>query len=668
MGKSFFLRMALTNIKRDQKMYVPFAIASTIFVSIYFMVVTIMHSRGIADVPAGKNLQDMFGIGMVVMNVIAVIFMFYINSFLIKRRKKEFGLYGILGLEKRHVGRIIVWENFIISGASILTGILFGCIFGKLIFLIIFYSLRVSPNSRFLLPPEAFTYTTVLFLGIFLFTSIFNLLKVRLANPIDLIKGDRMGEKKVRFVLLKTLSGAVLLGWAYYCALTVNNALSALTQFLLAVLAVITASFLLFEAGSLFFLSILKSKKTLYYKANNFIAIAGLFHRMKQNAAGLASICILSTMVLVTVSTCTALFLGQEDMLKRMNPNDMEIQMSEAVTEEQIKQLDTLITLSAKENNITIQDQFSYNYYVDSLLLKDGILSAPAPDAYKSNKSLSEIAQYLREINYITLEAYNKICGTNETLSENEILLLTDRETNTDSIYTSIPGDFKIKSIVQDSKFIKGKNSETDSKLFIVTADKQTGINLAKLLNPGLKEIYMNRTHIINVSGNNKKLNLFSKEIQEKGLKIENVIHYKSIFTDREEGYGVYGGLLFLGIFFTIQFLAATVLIIYFKQISEGYEDKERFIILQKVGMDDPEVKKTINMQILIVFFLPLAGALLHVSMAKHMITKLLEAFRLFNNTLTGWCIFVTCIVFMAAYILVYRITAKTYYKIVKWN
>ncbi|QHQ62412.1 FtsX-like permease family protein [Anaerocolumna sedimenticola] len=669
MGKSFFLRLALTNIQRDKKMYLPFVIASTAFVSIYFMVVTIMYSKGIADVPAGKNLQDMFSIGMVIMNVITVIFMFYINSFLIKRRKKEFGLYGILGLEKRHVGRIIIWENFIISGASIFMGILFGCIFSKLIFMIIFYTLRVSPNSRFQLPAEAFELTIILFLGIFLFTSLFNLLQIRMANPIDLIKGDRMGEKKVHFIFLKTLSGAVLLGWAYYSALTVNNAFTALTQFLLAVLAVIAASFLLFEAGSLFFLNILKGKKKVYYKSNNFIAIAGLFHRMKQNAAGLASICILSTMVLVTVSTCTALFLGQEDMLTRLNPNDMQIEMSEAVSEGQIKQLDTLISSLVNKHDITITDQFGYNFYRDDLLLKDGALKVPGPEAYESGASMAEITLYLREVDYITLEDYNKICSTKETLSPNEILLLTNHaDNNMASEITSLSGDFKIKSIILDSKFIQGKNSEEDSKLFIVAADKKEGLNLMQLLNPNLREIYLNRIHIINITGKNNNLNLFSKEVQDKSLKIENVAHFKSIFTDREEGYGLYGGLLFLGIFFTILFLVATVLIIYFKQISEGYEDKERFIILQKVGMDDFEVKRTINKQILIVFFLPLLGALLHVSMAEHMITKLLEAFHLFNNTLTAWCIFITCIVFMAAYILVYRLTAKTYYKIVKWN
>lgn len=665
MGKSFFFRMALTNIKRDKKMYIPFGIASTAFVSIYFMVITIMYSKGIADVPAGRNLQDLFAIGMVIMNIITVIFMLYINSFLIKRRKKEFGLYGILGLEKRHVGKVILWENFIVSASAVAIGILSGCIFGKLIFLIIFYTLKVSAHSRFMLPAEAFFYTVILFSGIFLITSLFNLLQVRLANPIDLLEGEHMGEKKARFIVAKTLIGAVLLGWAYYSALTVNNAMSALNQFMLAVIAVIAASFLLFEAGSLFFLTILKGRKKIFYKANNFIAISGLFHRMKQNAAGLASICILSTMVLVTVSTCVALYLGQEDMIKRMNPNDMEIQMTEEVTAEQEGQLNKLIASGVKKNNITVTDRYSYDFFSDTLILKDGILLAVNAEEL-GDQSAAEFMEQMRDVNFITLDDYNKICSRNETLSRNEILMLTGHDATKDSLKASVAGPYKIKAVVPDTKFMKGKNSEIDSGLYFVTANKEEGVKLLGLLDPS-KQIRFYRINILNLDGNKDNLNLFSKEIKEKSLKIKNVNHFDSIFTNREEGYGIYGGLLFLGIFFTILFLVATVLIIYFKQISEGYDDKDRFIILQKVGMDDREVKKTINKQILIVFFLPLAGALLHVTMARHMIMKLLQAFQLYNTALTAWCITVTCLVFILAYVFVYRITARTYYKIVKW-
>lgn len=665
MDKNFFFQMALTNIKRDKRMYLPFGIASTAFVSIYFMVVTIMYSKGIADVPAGRNLQMMFSIGMVIMNVMTVIFMLYINSFLIKRRKKEFGLYGILGLEKRHVGKVILWENFIISMGSVILGILFGIIFGKLIFLIIFYSLKVSAHSRFILPPKAFAYTVMLFLGIFIVTSIFNLLQVSLANPIDLLKGDRMGEKKARFILAKTFLGTVLLGWAYYSAATVNSALTALVQFMLAVLAVIAATFLLFEAGSLVILTILKNKKKIYYKSNNFIAISGLFHRMKQNAAGLASICILATMVLVTVSTCTALYLGQEDMLKQLNPNDMEIQMRGEVTPGQEKQLNELITKLTDQNKVTITNDYSYDSIITSLLLKDGTFLPVKPKDINSGST--EIIEHMRSIKVITLKEYNEICGREEILQKNEILVLTGHEPNKEHINSVIAGRYKVKALVPDTRFVAGKNSEEDSTYFFVVSDKEDGFKLLDLLNADKNQTENKRIKVLSLEGNKSDLTVCAKDIRVESLKIKNVIGFQSIYTSREEGYGIYGGLLFLGIFFTVLFLVATVLIIYFKQISEGYDDKERFIILQKVGMDDLEVKRTINKQILIVFFLPLFGALLHVTMARHMIIKLLQAFYLYNTMLTTLCLAVTCLIFILAYILVYGITAKTYYKIVKW-
>ncbi|MDF2587241.1 MAG: transporter permease [Anaerocolumna sp.] len=667
LGKRFFVRLAATNIKRDKKMYVPFIIAFSAIVSIYFMVVTIMYSKGLADVPSGDTLQSLFQVGFVIMSLMTVIFMLYINSFLIKRRKREFGLYGILGLEKRHVGRVIMWENSIISGISILLGILSGCIFGKLIFLLIFYTLRVSSNSKFDLPIEAFIYTFILFFGIFVLTTMFNLLQVRLANPIDLLKGERIGEKKVRFVMIKTLLGISLLIWAYYSALTVSNALGALNTFLLAVIAVILATQFLFEAGSLFFLNLLKNNKKIFYKANNFIAIAGLSHRMKQNAAGLASICILSTMVLITVSTTTALYLGQEDMIKLMNPNDIQIESHTDLTDENMDQLNNLIQKTSKESNIEIEDQYTYHQYKDIYLYRNHEFSSVSDDIYKDMTKYREMEKYLWEASFITIDEYNEITQKSETLSDNEIVLLVNDELKDlfGNKTVNQLAEFKVKSIEFDSKLTHGKNGELNKQLFIIVQKQDDILKFIQSMNSKFREENANIITILNVKGENSNLLTFSKVM--KAVDIDSVYRVNSIFYDREDGYGIYGGLLFLGIFFTILFLTATVLIIYFKQISEGYDDKERFVILQKVGMDDREVRKTINKQILIVFFLPLIGALLHVTVARHIILKLLEVFYLYNIVLTTVCIIATCIVFILAYIFVFRLTAKTYYKIVKW-
>ncbi len=674
MAKSFYLRMAATNLQRDKKMYVPYAISYVIFSSIYFMVITLMTTDGLKNVPSGGTLQALFAFGMVIMSLMAAIFLIYINSFLMKRRKKEFGLYGILGLEKRHVGRIIFDENLILSLLSLTLGIVVGCVFGNLIFLLLLHLLKVSPDSRFSLPWQAFAFTGALFIVVFIITTIINFVQISIANPIDLLKGAHIGEKKVRFILVKSIAGFLLLLVAYYMANTVTNGVAAISKFFLAVLLVIVATFLLFQAGSQFVLKLLEKRKKFYYKANNFIAISGLLVRMKQNAAGLATICILSTMVLVTISTCGALYLGQEDILHTMNPNDMNIVVRQDTSEDQENRITDAIKEQAKNENIEIEQMYHYHGYSSMLCLFQGKLYPYGSQELQSLIGNENIFNYIRDIDIITLADYTAITGDNRSLSENEFILLTDNKTKNKIKVSSFGDEFPIKEIITDSKLIQGKNAE-DKEIYIVAADENSGL---KLISSWFKESTDNgfsNKYILNLKGNDSNLLSFSEKLNPLITKIvsENVkgevkkTTVYSIYQNRLDGYSIYGGLLFLGIFFTIMFLAATGLIIYFKQISEGYDDRERFVILQKVGMDDLEVKKTINRQILLVFFLPLAAAMLHVAAARHMILKMLEAFSLENITLTTWCIIISSIVFAILYVIIYNLTAKVYYKIIKF-
>ncbi len=674
MAKSFYLRMAATNLQRDKKMYVPYAISYVIFSSIYFMVITLMTTDGLKNVPSGGTLQALFAFGMVIMSLMAAIFLIYINSFLMKRRKKEFGLYGILGLEKRHVGRIIFDENLILSLLSLTLGIVVGCVFGNLIFLLLLHLLKVSPDSRFSLPWQAFAFTGALFIVVFIITTIINFVQISIANPIDLLKGAHIGEKKVRFILVKSIAGFLLLLVAYYMANTVTNGVAAISKFFLAVLLVIVATFLLFQAGSQFVLKLLEKRKKFYYKANNFIAISGLLVRMKQNAAGLATICILSTMVLVTISTCGALYLGQEDILHTMNPNDMNIVVRQETSEDQENRISDTIKEQAKNEDIKIEQMYHYHGYSSMLCLFQGKLYPYGSQELQSLIGNENIFNYIRDIDIITLADYTAITGDNRSLSENEFILLTDNKTKNKIKVSSFGDEFPIKEIITDSKLIQGKNAE-DKEIYIVAADENSGL---KLISSWFKESTDNgfsNKYILNLKGNDSNLLSFSEKLNPLITKIvsENVkgevkkTTVYSIYQNRLDGYSIYGGLLFLGIFFTIMFLAATGLIIYFKQISEGYDDRERFVILQKVGMDDLEVKKTINRQILLVFFLPLAAAMLHVAAARHMILKMLEAFSLENITLTTWCIIISSIVFAILYVIIYNLTAKVYYKIIKF-
>ncbi len=658
--------MAITNIKRDKRMFIPFILCYSIMMGIYFMVITIMTSDGVKNVPAGESLQSMFVFGMVIMTILIVIFMLYINSFLIKRRKREFGLYGILGLEKRHVGKVIVLENLIVSFLSGILGILSGCVIGKLVFMLIYYSLNVTPDSRYVLSYLSFLITGALVVALFLMTSVFNLLQVSITNPIDLLKAQNMGEKKVKLIKLKTITGLGLIIWAYYTALSVSNPLTALNKFFIAVLAVIAATYLLFEAGSLFFLNVLKSRKGIYYKTNNFISISGMLHRMKQNAAGLASICILSTMVLVTVSTCTALYMGQEDILKQMNPSDISISIYKSPDTKKINEVEKLIQDTADKFGVELSDLYGYKRYKTTVLLKQNTIHTMNEKIYGSIKELEENNQYINSVEILNQEEYNRVLGRNAALKNNEVILLSSEKKLDKNKTINIPGGFQVKEIETQNKLINKKNLEETDVIYMVVKDDKNAYNLFDKLSSNDQKEEKEGIVLANVSKEGKNIEAFASELQEKGIVMDKVLRVNTIYTNRTDGYGIYGGLLFLGIFFAIQFLSATVLIIYFKQISEGYDDNSRFIIMQNVGMDEKEVKNTINKQILLVFFLPLAGALVHVAFARQMIIKLLGVFSLFNTSLTTWCMIITSLVFTICYIIFYQQTARVYYKLVK--
>jgi len=662
LAKGFYVKLAVSNLSRNRRMYLPFFVASTIIISVYFMVTQIIYMRSIGNVNYSADLQGMFMFGMIIMSILIVPFMLYINSFLIKRRKKEFGLYAILGLEKRHVGRVIFWENLIISFSALGLGIIAGCVFGRLIFMLLLYALRaLASGSEYSIPWQAFVITPALFLVIFVVTTLYNLLHVRLANPIDLLKGGQKGEKKVRFVIPLTIIGIALLAWAYYTSMTVSNALLALNQFFIAVIAVIIATFLLFTTGSQFLLNLLRKNKGLYYKPNNFVAISGMFHRMKQNAAGLSSICILSTMVLVTVSTCIALYLGQEDMLRIMYPDDISVTIKSGASDEELREFDSLLETLEQEHNVRVTNRYSYTYLSTLLLYKNGELEIPNEEDFSVDLLLNDIFS----VTIIPLNDYNSNYGDNETLEPDELLILTNEDLKGRETFRTGDTNYRVKRMIPDTMFNQGSNSL--KRMILVTSDLESVKTLWRELEPASDPDVNPKTIVaFDVEGRQDDGLSFSRALITQGNPLEAVTWVNTIFTNRIEGYALYGGLLFLGIFFTILFLTATVLIIYFKQVSEGYDDKERFEILQKVGMDDNEVKRTINKQILIVFFLPLAGALIHLLAASNMIIKMLEIFNLYNRTLSALCLAATSIVFGLAYAVVYRLTAKTYYRIVK--
>jgi putative ABC transport system permease protein len=667
LGKGFYFNLAFNNIKRNQKKFIPYFITATIMISVYFMVLLIIYTPGLEGVPENGILKMLFMIGLSVLSVFIAIFMLYINSFLIKQRKKEMGLYGILGLEKRHVGHLMLWENLIINGSALLLGMISGCVFGWLIFMLLMKSINFSLNSYFAIPLQAFIITFIFFAVLFFVISLINLFQVRIANPIDLLKSDHQGEKKTRFLIPITLFGAAALGYAYYIALTVKNPLQAINQFFFAVLLVILASYALFTSGSIFLLKLLKKNKKYYYRSENFISIGGMLHRMKQNASGLASICILSSMVLVTVSTCIALYLGQEDSLKSRSMDDIKIQVAEETTDQQFKQLDEMFQIAAEQNDVKIESEYRYFSCEGSLVFQNNRFIIPEP----SFDYFEETYEDSVSVNYMTVSDFNRVSDRQEKLEDNQIILLTSAG-EYEGIKEFTVGDgnsqitYEIADRYTDTVFTNGKHRKAKQEIFLVVKDREVVRQMIERLNPNDRG-NLTWKIIMNISGSQLNGYHFGNDIYDNYGDIATPYGIDNIYSNRYANYSIYGGLLFMGAFFTILFLCATVLIIYFKQVSEGYDDKDRFEMLQKVGMDDREVKRTINKQILTVFFLPLAGALLHVAMASRMLMKMLEIFWLYNDRLTMLCIIGSCAVFTIVYVFVYRLTAKTYLRIVKW-
>lgn len=570
MAKLYFLKLAWGNIVRNRRTFFPYIFTTAIISGVFLLISGLIFSDGLTNTPNGEQARSIFGFGIVVFAVFAFFFMVYINNFIVGRRKKEFGLYGILGLERRHVGRVLVIENLITTCAGVLLGAVVALVFGRLLFLALLKLIHAVPGSSFSIAPLAYVLTGILFFGVFVFTSLLNLRQVHLTSPMELMKSERKGQKDAKLLVPVAVLGVLFLAAAYYFAWTTRLSGAALGMFFPLALLVILATHILFNSGSIAALRALRSNKRLYYKPGNFIAIGGMIKRMRQNASSLATLCILSTMFLVTVSGTLSLYLGQENILRANHPYDATLRFDESIGDDEIRAFEPELLKLAGRHGVSL-----------------------SADESKLTYERADDGSRLAGLRYVPE-------GTAE-------------------------------------------------------------LELEKL-------IFLGRTMIFDVSGAEESCVAFLDDARALYVDAfpDKTLGATNIFTARQDGYATYGGLLFLGAFFGILFLSVTVLIIYFKQVSEGYEDKEQFAILQKVGMGDAQVKSTINTQVLWVFFIPLGMTVLHMVFASRIMAVMLETFALYDWGLVLSCIGGACAVFAALYLVVYKLTAHVYYRIVK--
>lgn len=689
MKKGFYPKLAFDGIRKNKKMYLPYILTSIGMVMMYYIIIFLQFSQSIKDAVQSSTVSEILGLGSWVIAIFSCIFLFYTNSFLIKRRKKEFGLYNILGMDKHNLGIILFWETLIIAVISLVIGLAAGIAFSKLAELIFLNLLKSDVTFDLTVSSQGIGLCAIIFTVINILLFFNSLRQVRFSSAISLVRSEQTGEKPPKGNRLLGILGVLLLGGAYYISLSIKEPLQALTLFFVAVIMVIIGTYLVMISGSVLFCRLLQKNKKYYYKPNHFVSVSSMVYRMKRNGAGLASICILATMVLVMISSTTSLYFGEEDALAIRYPREINIDISTLDTDlEKNGQMDNIISdIKNICKNHGIKETGTYTYLsgmISGMITDDGKVETDINriDNF-SNIALGDFSSVYSFI-FIPVDDYNKIMGTSYTLKDDEAIIYNYRN---DSRYGKNVISFNrgqsFKIVKQTDEFVIDTNaaiSVTPTMALIVNdidnATKGLTYNATtaqKIENTGIS---FHRYYCFDAGVSPQQQIELSKDIAnyldgniEKYRADTSNRMFRSTVESREQNrldfFGLYGGLFGLGIILSIVFIFAAVLIIYYKQISEGYEDQSRFEIMQKVGMTKNEIRKSINSQLLTVFFLPLIFAGMHLAFAAPIIKKLLLLFNLTNLNLFIVTILISFAAFALFYMIVYKITSSAYYKIV---
>lgn len=659
MNNRFFSSLALRNIKSNKQLYIPYLLSSTSIIMMFYLMASLLTNKFVQE--RSSSLSTLFMIGVIVIGIFSVIFILYTNSFLIKRRKKEIGLYGILGLEKKHVAKILFFETLFTSLLSIVAGLLAGLIFGRLVFMMLNYLLRLPTDITYSTSTITALATVALFIMIFGITYLYNVSQFTFANPIKLLKGKQEGEKEPKGSLILFILALIFLGWGYGISLTIPDPISAISKFFFAVLLVILGTYLLFISGSIFILKALKKNKRIYYRPGAFISISGMLYRMKQNAVGLANICILASMVIIAVSTTITIFIGSEETLENRFPyeNNMTLfgdpENIDAINPQFID-LQERFHKKTEAMGLEVTEIKSYRY--------ENIYGSLQGNHFVFDEKLAEMEIMLM---ILPLEDFNKMTGNEYSLAENEALYYHSTKTYTEDKLIVGNKTYQLTEVV-GNEF--SKDMDFTESMALVVPDISHLMDIQADFKKQFPEIdYMTIDAEIgwNTSGTEEEKKEFAEQLNsEYGWDAGGGVLYNSRILQREEWYSLNGGFLFLGIFLGLLFTIGTVLITYFKQVSEGFDDREKFQIMQKVGLDREMIRDSTRSQIVWMFLLPIVTATIHVSFAYPIVRKLLMIFGITNETTWLLSFIGVTIAFAAIYWMIYRVTSRVYYSIVK--
>ena len=658
MTKALYFRLAAGNLWKNRQTYLPFLLATSLLTFSMYSFLMITFNTGLSRVHGGDQFQIILSFGIFVVGLFTAIFLCYANGFLIKRRKKELGLYSILGMEKRHVARVLTHELSLTWLASMAVGLSAGILLSRFLFLLIRLAMRVDVPLVGSVNMHALWLTLGLFAVLFLLLIGMNLRQVRSLNPIELLRGGQTGERepKARWVL--AVLGVAFTGAGYWMAQSVTNPMAAIALFFVAVILVILGTYLLFLTGSIALLKALRSNRRYYYRSRHFITVSGMLYRMKHNAAGLASIAILSTMAMITIGTTVALYNGSEKMLDEYYPNDMRVSVNDEGTQTAIVQRNLELAEAA---GVSVTDVNAFHSYEVSFALEG---SRVEPISEMQSQSLNDYSKMHTAL-ILTEDEYTKMEGESLGLAAGEIACYTTADVKPQELVLGTQ-THPVRTLDALPVIPSMRSASAVNSTYLIVPDEATQSAILDAVAAIDSERLPVYTTQWNVNGTEEALSAYYASVKNAASDWpEYTMRIKGEL--RGEWYGMHGGFLFVGIFLGMVFLMGTAIILYFKQISEGIQDHDRFVILQQVGMSQEEVRATVRRQILLVFFLPLAVAVCHVAGSLHMMTLMLRLFGLMDVPYIALNTFLAAFGVAALYGLFYHRTAKTYYRLVKF-
>lgn len=652
--------LAVSNLKKNRTLYIPFSIASITMMVITYILLALSTNKTILQSNGGSTVVMALGFGVVIMLLVSTLTMIYANGFVMKNRSKEFGLYSILGLSRSQIQLLQVVEMVLFAIINLIVGLVLGVLLNRLAFALLLKAMRFTVPISYEFQFASVIMIGILFSGIFVFLMILNAIKIRVSRPLELLREKKSGEKTGRFLSIRALIGVAILGYAYYISQSIESPIKALGWFFIAVLLVVIATYILFDAGSIALLRFLKNRKTFYYRPINFISVSNLIFRMRKNAMGLASICILSTMVLVTLGTTGSLQFGAQEVINRTSPTDFSFRnmfRNPEETAEYSKEAKQLAAGTASK----VTDFYEYSYILTGGNQEGNVLDTNV-------KKLGTLPESM--VVLVSVEDYNRNSGENITVKPGEMVIGEQYTEKTKPSFTQIAvgeNTFSIGQVIEVNKFAAGLivNPNITDHSYIGLLNEADMAKVVPYYSKENDEGYRAYTrHYIAL------WNTSSQTDDEKQKELE--AYQQSDIAGGIDGkieiaqllFQFYGSLLFLGILLAIAFSVGAVLVIYYKQVSEGYEDRERYVILKKIGIDQPMIHQSINRQVLIVFFLPLLTAFLHTALSYNIVSKIVLIFGI-KGSIIGLTMLAVAVVFMIAYFLVYKITSREYFKII---